>query len=114
MTISYGHGISVSPIQLVSGVAAIVNGGFLYRPRIAKIPEGEDISGSRVLTKETSKKMRGLMRLVVKHGTGRKADVPGYLIGGKTGTSEKRGRRGGYDRGRSCLLYTSPSPRDRG
>ncbi|MDC0196454.1 penicillin-binding protein 2 [Gammaproteobacteria bacterium] len=110
MTISYGHGISVSPIQLVSGVAAIVNGGFLYRPRIAKIPEGEDISGSRVLTKETSKKMRGLMRLVVKHGTGRKADVPGYLIGGKTGTSEKRGRRGGYDRGRRMSSFVAAFP----
>jgi cell division protein FtsI (penicillin-binding protein 3) len=113
MTISYGHGISVSPIQLVSGIAAVVNGGILYRPRMIKIAEGEKLFGSRVLSKDTSKKMRGLMRLVVKHGTGRNADVPGYLIGGKTGTSEKRGRRGGYDRNRRMASFVAAFPMDR-
>jgi cell division protein FtsI (penicillin-binding protein 3) len=113
MTISYGHGISVSPIQLVSGIAAVVNGGILYRPRMIKIAKGEKLFGSRVLSKDTSKKMRGLMRLVVKHGTGRNADVPGYLIGGKTGTSEKRGRRGGYDRNRRMASFVAAFPMDR-
>jgi cell division protein FtsI (penicillin-binding protein 3) len=113
MTISYGHGISVSPIQLASGIAAVVNGGILYRPRMIKIAKGENIIGSRVLSIDTSKKMRGLMRLVVKHGTGRNADVPGYLIGGKTGTSEKRGHRGGYDRNRRMASFVAAFPMDR-
>jgi cell division protein FtsI (penicillin-binding protein 3) len=112
MTISYGHGISVSPIQLASGIAAVVNGGILYRPRMIKIAKGENIIGSRVLSIDTSKKMRGLMRLVVKHGTGRNADVPGYLIGGKTGTSEKRGHRGGYDRNRRMASFVAAFPMD--
>ena len=110
MTISYGHGIAVSPIQLVSGIASVVNGGILYRPSITKIPNGEGVSGSRVLSKETSKKMRRLMRLVVKYGTGRNADVPGYLIGGKTGTSEKRGLRGGYDRAKRMSSFVAAFP----
>jgi len=110
MTISYGHGISVSPIQLVSGIAALVNGGILYRPRMIKVPKGENIAGSRVLSRNTSKKMRGLMRLVVRHGTGRNADVPGYLIGGKTGTSNKTDLRGGYDRSRRMSSFVAAFP----
>ena len=113
MTISYGHGISVSPIQLVSGIAALVNGGILYRPRMIKVPKGENIAGSRVLSRNTSKKMRGLMRLVVRHGTGRNADVPGYLIGGKTGTSNKMDLRGGYDRSRRMSSFVAAFPMDK-
>ena len=113
MTISYGHGISVSPIQLVSGIAALVNGGILYRPRMIKVPKGENIAGSRVLSRNTSKKMRGLMRLVVRHGTGRNADVPGYLIGGKTGTSNKTDLRGGYDRSRRMSSFVAAFPMDK-
>jgi len=110
VTISYGHGIAVSPIQLVSGIAALVNGGILYRPRIAKIPRGEAISGSRVLSKNTSKQMRDLMRLVVRHGTGRNADVPGYLVGGKTGTADKPGPRGGYGSSRIISSFVAAFP----
>jgi len=110
MTISYGHGIAVSPIQLVSGIAALVNGGVLYRPRMLKIPRGEEVAGSRVLSKRTSRKMRGLMRLVVRHGTGRNADVPGYLIGGKTGTADKPGPRGGYGGRRVISSFVAAFP----
>ncbi len=110
MTISYGHGIAVSPIQLVSGIAALVNGGILYRPRVAKILRGEVISGSRVLSKNTSKQMRDLMRLVVRHGTGRNADVPGYLIGGKTGTADKPGPQGGYGNRRIISSFVAAFP----
>jgi cell division protein FtsI (penicillin-binding protein 3) len=56
MTIAYGHGIAVSPIQLVSGVSALVNGGVLYRPRMAKIQRGEEVVGTRIISKRTSKK----------------------------------------------------------
>ena len=113
MTISYGHGIAVSPLQLVSGIAALVNGGILYRPRMIRLPTKDKIIGSRVLSENTSKQMRNLMRLVVRHGTGRNADVPGYFIGGKTGTSDKRGVRGGYDRSRRMSSFVAAFPMDK-
>ena len=96
MTISYGHGIAVSPLQLSAGISSLVNGGILFKPTVIQ-PEGDvRTTGIRVISQKTSKTMRGLMRLVVQHGTGRKAEVPGYLIGGKTGTADKPGvsRRG--------------------
>ncbi|MDA8230498.1 MAG: penicillin-binding protein 2 [Magnetospirillum sp.] len=88
-TIAYGHGISVTPLHLVTGVSALVNGGE-YRPPtlLARLP-GEAIPGERIEKKKTSDDMRQLMRMVVTSGTGAKADVPGYLVGGKTGTAEK-------------------------
>ncbi len=94
MTISYGHGISVSPVQLVSGVSALVNGGIYRAPTLLKADESTTVTGTRAISAETSEHMRGLMRLVVSHGTGRKANVSGYLVGGKTGTAEKSSRRG--------------------
>ena len=89
MTISFGHGIAVSPMQLTAGVAAMVNGGILYNPTIIKRPVGQPLVGKRVIKAKTSDKIRRLMRLVVAHGTGRKAHAEGYLVGGKTGTAEK-------------------------
>jgi len=90
MTISYGHGIAVSPLQLVSGVSALVNGGVKIPPTLLKRSPANPLSGTRVLKPETSKKMRSLMRMVVRSGTGKKADVQGYLVGGKTGTADKQ------------------------
>lgn len=89
MTISYGHGIAVSPLHLASAVAATVNGGILRPATLirAKMPEA---GGVQVFSAETSDKMRRLLRLVVENGTGRNADAPGYLVGGKTGTAEKQ------------------------
>ena len=89
MTISYGHGIAVSPLHLASAVAATVNGGILRPATLirAKTPE---TGGVQVFSAETSDKMRRLLRLVVENGTGRNADAPGYLVGGKTGTAEKQ------------------------
>ena len=89
MTISFGHGIAVSPIQLVASVAAMVNGGILYSPTIIKRPVGRPLVGKRVIKPATSEKIRRLLRLVVAQGTGRKARAEGYLVGGKTGTAEK-------------------------
>lgn len=97
MTIGFGHGIAVSPLQMVSAVSALVNGGTL-RPASIVTPETGDLpEGDAVISSETSRKMRALMRLVVEKGSGSKADVPGYLVGGKTGTAEKHGV-GGYQR----------------
>ena len=92
MTIAYGHGIAVSPLQLTAAVAALVNGGYRVRPTIIKGAAPQ--SGDRVLKAGTSEKMRRLMRMVVTQGTGRKADAEGFLLGGKTGTADKPGRRG--------------------
>jgi len=89
MTISFGHGLAVSPIQLAAGVAAIINGGVLYPPTLRKREAGEPLVGVRVISERTSERMRRLMRLVVEKGTGGKAAAPGYLVGGKTGTAEK-------------------------
>lgn len=97
MTIAYGHGLSVSPLQLSTAIAAMSNGGVLHPATlIADERSGRD-PGTRVISEATSAQMRQLMRLVVKSGTAAQADVPGYRIGGKTGTAEKA-MRGGYAR----------------
>lgn len=88
LTASYGHGIAVTPMQLISGVCAIVNGGLKVTPHLIR-QDKEPVARTRVVSKETSLKMRQLMRLVVTEGTARKANVDGYMIGGKTGTAEK-------------------------
>lgn len=95
MTVAFGHGMAVTPLHMMTGVAALVNGG-LFRPAtLIKKDEGEAVAGSRVIKPETSRAMRELMRLVVTKGTGSTADVIGYEVGGKTGTAEKSGV-GGY------------------
>jgi cell division protein FtsI (penicillin-binding protein 3) len=89
MTIAYGHGLSVSPIQTAIAAAAIVNGGILRPATLIKHAEGYVPAGTRIVSEQTSEEMRKLMRLVVTEGTGKNADVPGYLVGGKTGTADK-------------------------
>lgn len=90
MTISFGHGVSVTPLQTLSAVAAILNGGKLipptFRPRSR---EEADALAKQVISAQTSANMRYLFRLNVEKGSGRNADVPGYYVGGKTGTAEK-------------------------
>lgn len=95
MTISYGHGMAVSPLHMMTGVSALVNGGIFHPATLLKHDPDQPIPGQRVLKPETSKVMRDLMRMVVTEGTGGKAAVPGYEVGGKTGTAEKNGA-GGY------------------
>jgi cell division protein FtsI (penicillin-binding protein 3) len=90
MTIAFGHGLSVAPLQAAMGVAALMNGGILIPPTFLKRTEAEaQALGTRVIKPETSEIMRYLMRLNVEKGTAVKADVPGYYIGGKTGTADK-------------------------
>ncbi|MBI4184754.1 MAG: penicillin-binding protein 2 [Proteobacteria bacterium] len=94
MTVGFGHGVAVSPLQLAAAVAALVNGGLLPTPTLVKREDGRPAKAVRVIRKETSDTMRRLMRLVVTRGTGKAADVPGYLVGGKTGSAEKIEGRG--------------------
>jgi len=95
MTAGYGHGIAISPLQMASAIAATVNGGHLIPATLIKQDANLRGQGIPVFSEEVSAKMRTLMRLAVTEGTGSKADVPGYLVGGKTGTAEKPGV-GGY------------------
>jgi cell division protein FtsI (penicillin-binding protein 3) len=90
ITISFGHGIAVAPLQAVMGINAMVNGGYLIPPTFLKRSEEDARAmGKRVVKPETSDKIRYLMRLNAEIGTAKSADVKGYYIGGKTGTAEK-------------------------
>lgn len=98
LTASFGHGVAVSPLHLMRGTAALVNGGYLIKPQIAlsEAPR-RTAGGERVISAETSDKIRKLLELTVAVGTGSKAYVEGYDVGGKTGTAEKVSARG-YDK----------------
>ncbi|MBF0305490.1 MAG: penicillin-binding protein 2 [Alphaproteobacteria bacterium] len=96
MTISYGHGMAVTPLHLASGVGALINGGWFRQPTLLRQDPQTPVPARRVVDDRTSKNMRKMMRMVVEEGTGGKADVPGYQVGGKTGTAEKAGGAGGY------------------
>jgi len=95
MTVGYGHGIAVSPLQMAAAGAAIVNGGKLVHSTLVRRPSDATVPFTRVVSEETSRQMRDLLRLVVTSGTGTRADVLGYPVAGKTGTAEKA-RGGGY------------------
>lgn len=89
VTISFGHGLSITPLQLVQGTAALVNGGIFHPVTLLARDANAPLPGERVIKQKTSDQVRQLMRMVVTEGTGKKADVAGYEVGGKTGTAEK-------------------------
>ncbi|MFA5593514.1 MAG: penicillin-binding protein 2 [Micavibrio sp.] len=113
-TASYGHGIAVSPLQLVAAASSIMNGGTLIRPTLVldrvRGHAAENKSRVRVVSEKTSHRMRQLMRLVVTDGTGKRADIEGYNVGGKTGTANKS-ENGRYakDKRRSSFMAFFPS-----
>ena len=109
LTISYGHGISVSPLQVASAVGAIVNGGEMLPATLLQRRDGMPAKGRRVISEATSRAMRDLMRLVVRDGTGRKSDVEGMLVGGKTGTSNKL-VNGRYVRNKRIASFVAAFP----
>jgi cell division protein FtsI (penicillin-binding protein 3) len=112
VTIAFGHGIAVAPLQAVMGINALVNGGYLIPPTFMKRTEQEATAlAKRVIKPETSEKMRFLMRLNAEIGTARKADVNGYYIGGKTGTAEKV-VNGRYAKKRVLTAFTAILPAD--
>jgi cell division protein FtsI (penicillin-binding protein 3) len=89
-SMAFGHSISISPLMIATGMSSILNGG-IYRPlTLKKLEPGQaPAPGRRVIKASTSRTMLNLMRLNATNGTGRKADVPGYRVGGKTGTATK-------------------------
>ena len=103
-TMSFGQSFQITPLQLLRAASAIVNGGYLITPHFAKGLADENGSlteeftyetGEQVISKETSETMKTILESVVSEGTGSKAYIPGYRIGGKTATSEKLPRRSG-------------------
>jgi cell division protein FtsI (penicillin-binding protein 3) len=109
MTVGFGHGISVTPLHVATSVAALANGGILRQPTVLAREPGFVAEGPRVVSERTSDTMRRLMRLVVTEGSGRSADVPGYFVGGKTGTAEKTGS-GGYSENRRIAAFVGAFP----
>lgn len=111
MTTGYGHGIAVTPLHLASAYAALVNGG-IYRPAtITKLGDQAPPKGRRVFKAATSARMRQLLRLIVSDGTGKKAEAPGFRVGGKTGSAEKPGA-GGYRRSSVVATFAAAFPMD--
>jgi cell division protein FtsI (penicillin-binding protein 3) len=112
ITIAFGHGIAVAPLQAVMGINAVINGGYLIPPTFMKRSEEEARAiAKKVVRTETSDKMRHLMRLNAEIGTAKKADVKGYYVGGKTGTSEKV-VNGRYSKKQVLNSFTAIMPAD--
>ncbi len=112
MTVSYGHGIAVTPLHLASAYAAMVNGG-LYRPAtLLKLNPADVPRGERVFKASTSARMNQLLRMIVRDGTGRKAEAPGFRVGGKTGSAEQPGA-GGYRRSSIVATFAAAFPMDK-
>ena len=104
-TIAFGQRFEVTPIQMITMVSTIANGGTYIKPRVVKqiinsqtgeVTNIETETKDRVISEETSKKMLSMMESVVAEGTGKNAQVQGYNIGGKTGTSEDGVNTGKY------------------
>jgi cell division protein FtsI (penicillin-binding protein 3) len=112
VTIAYGHGLAVSPLQASMAVGALVNGGLLIPPTFLKRSEAEAKAlGTQVIKPSTSVMMRYLMRLNAETGSAKKADVPGYYVGGKTGTSEKL-VEGAYSKTKVFTTFMAVLPSD--
>ena len=113
VTIAFGHGLSVAPLQAVAGINALVNGGLLIPPTFMKrTPEEAMKLAKQVVKPETSDKMRYLLRLNAEKGTAKRAEVAGYYVGGKTGTSEKV-VGGRYSKNKLLTTFTAILPADK-
>lgn len=110
MTISFGHGIAVTPMHLVRAIAAVAGDGKI-RPITFLKQDKEIVSGDLVLSEKNVLNIRKLLRLVVQEGTAGKADAAGYRVGGKTGTAEKSGA-GGYNRKSNLASFVGVFPID--
>ncbi len=112
MTVSYGHGIAVTPLHLAAAYAAMVNGGIWRPTTLMKVAPGKEAQGRRVFKASTSARMRQLLRMIVVDGTGKSANAAGFRVGGKTGSAEKPGVRG-YNRTSLVSTFAAAFPMDR-
>ena len=120
-TTAFGQGVSVTPIQQITAVSAAINGGTLYKPYIVKslndpetnsvIKENTKVKVRKVISNETSKKVRLALESVVTNGSGRNAYIEGYRVGGKTGTAQKV-ENGRYLVGNYILSFIGFLPAD--
>ncbi len=108
MTISYGHGISTSPVHLAAAYASVTNGGTLVRPTLIKQTDYQ--RGPRVVSEQVSMQVRDMLRAVVTEGTASFGEVPGYAVGGKTGTADKPKPSGGYYDDKVIATFASIFP----
>ncbi len=110
-TISYGHGIAITPLHLAKAVSAMVNGGYLREAKFLKIEKNEiaNLPSQQVISSETSQTIKYMMRKVVEEGTGRNANILGYEVAGKTGTAE-RAEYGGYNEGQNLVSFVALFP----
>jgi len=120
-TASFGQGMTVTPIQLLNSYAAIANGGVLMKPQIVekfigaggneKVNEPQEIR--RVISPQTAYEVSQMLRSVVTEGHGKRADVPGYLVAGKTGTAQVASTTSkGYEEGKAIGSFTGFAPLD--
>jgi cell division protein FtsI (penicillin-binding protein 3) len=93
--VGFGQGVAVAPLSFVTAAAMVVNGGRRIHPTFVK-QTGSDLRGEQVIREDTSLQMRDLLRYVVTNGSGKRADVPGYDVGGKTGSAQVAGPHGRY------------------
>lgn len=111
-TVSYGHGISVTPIAFAMSYVPLANGGLYLAPRFAETEGGAPIEPVRVMSEDTSRTVVSMMRDVVLQGSGKLADAPGYEVAGKTGTAEKP-VNGVYDPNRNVTSFAAIFPASR-
>ena len=108
MTISYGHGLSATPLHLATGYAALANGGRLVKPTL--LEGGKFNLGPQVISKKVAENSLAMLRGVVTQGTASLADVNGYFVAGKTGTADKPSSQGGYDKEKNITNFASIFP----
>jgi cell division protein FtsI (penicillin-binding protein 3) len=112
ITIAFGHGVSTTPLQTAVGCAALMNGGYLIEPTfLPRTQEQAMAVAKKVVSDKTSDAMRYVYALNAEKGSGRKARVPGYRVGGKTGTAEKV-VNGRYSKDKNFNAFVAAFPMD--
>ena len=109
-TIGYGYGLALSPLHMISAFSALMNGGIYHQPTFLKQNQKQDVEW-RVVSEKTSRQMRHMMRAVADIGSGKKANINGYLVGGKTGTAQII-ENGKYAKGKTRTSFIGAFPMD--
>lgn len=113
LTSGFGHGLAVTPLHLASAYSALVNGGTWRPATLMRVEPGRVVPGRQVFSQQTSLRSRQMLRMIVTNGTGRRAEAPGFRVGGKTGTAEKVAEGGGYSRRVNVTTFAAAFPMDR-